>query len=203
MDYEIIVATKNKDKMREFRHYLSGYTVSLQSLLDIDLSPKICETGSTFLDNALIKAKAVARHVNKPVLADDSGLQIAALNDFPGTKSARFMIGSSYPEKMDAIIKMMETHNNRSAQFSCTLVLITPDGDQRFFIGTATGQITEYQRGINGFGFDPIFFCDELNKSFAEASIEEKRIYSHRGRAVEKLIECLINRNLIEKTNPR
>lgn len=200
MDFEIIVATTSEEKMREFRHFFSPYSVKLFSLRDIDLSIPIHETGATFLDNALIKARSVARYVNKPVLADDSGLQIEALGGFPGVKSARFMIGSSYIDKMEAIIKMMETHHNRKAQFSCTLVLMQPSGDYRIFIGTAGGTIAERISGTNGFGYDPIFVASDLGKSFGEATIEEKHRYSHRGKAVDKAINCLINSCLIKKT---
>lgn len=199
MDFEVIVATSSDDKMREFRHFFSGYSIELASMKDINLSLPIAETGTSFLDNALIKARAVARYVNKPVLADDSGLQIEALGGFPGVKSARFMAGSSYPEKMMAILKMMEPYKNRRAQFSCTLVLMHPSGDYRIFIGTASGHITEQLEGSNGFGYDPIFRCDELGKSFGDATIEEKHRYSHRGKAVDKAIQCMITSCLIRK----
>ncbi len=199
MDFEIIVATTSEDKMSEFRQFFAGYSISLSSLKDIDLSIPINETGATFLDNALIKARAVARYVNKPVLADDSGLQIETLGGFPGTKSARFMAGTPYAERMMAILKMLEPHHNRRAQFSCTLVLMQPTGDYRIFIGTCSGTIATQLVGANGFGYDPIFKVDELGKTFGEASITEKQKYSHRGKAVEKLITCLVNNNIIKK----
>jgi XTP/dITP diphosphohydrolase len=203
MDFEVIVATTSEDKMREFRHFFDGYSIELASMKDINLSLPIAETGSSFLDNALIKARAVARYVNKPVLADDSGLQIEALGGFPGVKSARFMAGSTYIEKMGAILKMMEPYKNRRAQFSCTLVLMHPNGDYRIFIGTASGIITERIEGENGFGYDPIFRSDELGKSFGEATLDEKHRYSHRGKAVDKAIQCMITSCLIRKKNSK
>jgi len=199
MDFELIVATNNEDKMREFRHYFGGYSVNLLSLKDIELALPFNETGATFLDNALIKARAVSKYVNKPVLADDSGLQIEALGGFPGVKSSRFLPGASYKEKMEAIIQMMVPYRNRKAQFTCTLVLMHPNGYYRIFIGAASGTITEALDGEQGFGYDPIFRCDELGKSFGQATIEEKHRYSHRGKAVDKAIQCLINNCLIKK----
>ena len=186
--------------MREFRSFFDGYAVSLSSLKDIDLTLPINETGATFLYNALLKARAVARYVNKPVLADDSGLQIEVLGGFPGVKCSRFMAGTPYSERMAALLKMMEPHHNRKAQFSCTLVLMQPSGDYRIFIGTCSGTIAERITGINGFGYDPIFHVDGLDKTFGEATIQEKQRYSHRGKAVDKLINCLINNSLIKKS---
>jgi len=200
MDFEVIIATNSEDKMREFRHFFSGYSISLSSLKEIELSLPFNETGLTFLDNALIKARAVAKYVNKPVLADDSGLQIEALGGFPGVKSARFMPGSSYKDKMESIIQMMIPYKNRRAQFTCTLVLMHPNGDYRIFIGTTDGIITESIDGEGGFGYDPIFKSDELGKSFGQATLEEKHKYSHRGKAVDKAIACLMNSCLIKKT---
>ncbi|MFA5235854.1 MAG: RdgB/HAM1 family non-canonical purine NTP pyrophosphatase [Bacilli bacterium] len=199
MELDVIVATTNEEKMREFRHFFYGYSINLSSLKDISLNVPINESGTTFLDNALIKARAVSRYVNKPVLADDSGLQIEALGGFPGLKSSRFMTGSNYLDKMEAIIKMMESHHNRRAQFSCTLVLMHPNGDYRIFIGTACGVITDKIIGANGFGYDPIFRSDELGKSFGEATLDEKHRYSHRGKAVDKAIQCMINSCLIKR----
>ncbi len=201
MDYEVIIATTSEDKMREFRHFFAGYSIALASMCDIDLNLPINENGNSFLDNALIKARAVARYVNKPVLADDSGLQIEALGGFPGVKSARFMIGASYEEKMAALLKMLEPYKNRRAQFSCTLVLMYPNGDYRIFIGAASGVITDTILGHNGFGYDPIFKSDDLGKSFGEATLEEKNRYSHRGKAVDKAIQCMMANCLIKKKN--
>jgi XTP/dITP diphosphohydrolase len=203
MNYEMIIATTNEDKMREFRDFFAPYNITLYSLKDVNLDISIPETGQTFLDNAMIKARIVSKYVNKTVLADDSGLQIEALGEFPGTKSARFMAGSSYKDKMEAILRMMNNHHNRKAQFSCTLVMMNPNGEYRIFIGTASGKITEQIIGENGFGYDPIFLCDELNKSFGEASGEEKAKYSHRGKAVNKAITCLVQRSLIKKDNSK
>lgn len=198
MEFDVIVATHNENKMMELRHFFKDYTIKLSSLRDIQLSISIDESGQSFLDNALMKARVVAKYVNKPVLSDDSGLMIESLGGFPGLKSKRFMTGSSYVDKNLAIIKMMQNHQNRKATFNCTMVLMYPNGDYRIFIGTCLGQVTYELRGDNGFGYDPIFICDELDKTFAEATIDEKQTYSHRGKAVSKAITCLCRNGLMK-----
>jgi len=200
MNYEIILATNNKDKIKELKEYFSGYTVDFITLEDIKLKLSVHETGKTFLENAMIKAKAVAKHVNKTVVADDSGLQIDALRGFPGVYSARWMYPHPQEEKNKEIIRLMQPHKSRKAQFTCALVIHYPHKEMRFFVGTTTGKITkECVDSSNGFGYDPLFFSDELEKTFGEASIEEKNKVSHRGRAAEKLLQCLIDKKLITK----
>jgi XTP/dITP diphosphohydrolase len=204
MNYEIILATNNKDKIKEFKEYFAGYTVDFITLDDIKLKLSVHETGKTFLENAMIKAKAVAKHVNKTVVADDSGLQIDALRGFPGVYSARWMYPHPQEIKNQEIIRLMQPHKSRKAQFTCALVIHYPHKEMRFFVGTTTGKITkEVGESTQGFGYDPIFFSDELNKTFGAASIEEKNKVSHRGRAAEKLLQCLIDKKLITKIKKR
>lgn len=200
MNYEIIVASNNPNKINELKAMVKDYTLTLISLDDVQLKLNVEESGSTFLENAVIKAQEVARKVNKTVIADDSGLQIEALKGFPGVKSSRFMDGHPYEEKNQEILNMMKIHKNRKAQFSCAMVIIYPDRETRFFIGTASGKIADdIAPGNNGFGYDPIFYSDEIKKTFAEATDEEKNAISHRGKAMQKLIVCLVNKGLIKK----
>jgi XTP/dITP diphosphohydrolase len=156
------------------------------------------------LENALLKAKAVAKFVNKTVVADDSGLQIEALKGFPGVYSSRWMSEKSYDEKNQEIIRLMASHKNRKAQFTSAFVILYPHKEMRFFIGTTIGKISrESQQGTQGFGYDPIFYSDELGKNFSVANIEEKNSVSHRGKASEKLLQCLLDKKLIAKIKRR
>jgi XTP/dITP diphosphohydrolase len=200
MNYEIIVATSNPNKLKELHAIAKPYTLTLISLNDVQLKLNIKETGTTFLENALIKAKVLAKRVNKTVIADDSGLQIEALKGFPGVHSSRFMEGHPYDVKNAEILNMMKIHKNRKAQFSCAMVIMYPDKETRFFIGTSSGKIAlDISTVQHGFGYDPIFYSDELKKTFAEATIDEKNRISHRGRAMNKIIQCLLEKGLIEK----
>lgn len=204
MNYEIILATNNKAKIEEIKKYFFDYTVTFLTLDDIKLKLNTKETGRTFLENALLKAKAVSKHVNKTVLADDSGLQIDALKGFPGVYSSRWMHDKSWLEKNQEILRLMTMHKNRKAQFSTAFVILYPHQEMRFFVGTTIGKITrEINSQPNGFGYDPIFFSDELGKTFSEASIEEKNQVSHRGKAAAKLLECLLDKRLISKVKRR
>jgi XTP/dITP diphosphohydrolase len=200
MNYEIIIATSNPNKLRELQAIVKPYTLTLISLTDIQLKLNIKETGTTFLENALIKAREVAKRVNKTVIADDSGLQIEALKGFPGVHSSRFMEGHPYDVKNAEILNMMKIHKNRKAQFSCAMVILYPDKETRFFIGATSGKISlDISSDQHGFGYDPIFYSDELKKSFAEATVDEKNRISHRGRAMNKIIQCLLDKGLIKK----
>jgi non-canonical purine NTP pyrophosphatase (RdgB/HAM1 family) len=203
MNYEIVVATSNPNKIKELQAIVQPYTLTLISLKDIQLKLNIKETGTTFLENALIKAREVAKKVNKTVIADDSGLQIEVLKGFPGVHSSRFMEGHPYDVKNAEILNMMKIHKNRKAQFSCAMVILYPDKETRFFIGATGGKIAQdISSSQQGFGYDPIFYSDEIKKTFAEATLEEKNEISHRGRAMKKIIQCLLDKDLIKKIKP-
>lgn len=204
MNYEIILATNNQAKVEEIKKFFQDYTVTFLTLQDMKLKLNPKETGRTFLENALLKAKAVSKHVNKTVLADDSGLQIDALKGFPGVYSSRWMQDKNWLEKNQEILRLMAPHKNRKAQFSTAFVILYPHQEMRFFVGTTIGKITrEVNPQTHGFGYDPIFFSDELGKTFSEATIEEKNQVSHRGKAAAKLLECLLNKRLITKVKKR
>lgn len=204
MNYEIVIATNNQDKIDEIKAFFTDYTIDFLTLKDIKLRLAVNETGKTFLENALIKAKAVAKSVNKTIIADDSGLQVDALNGFPGVFSARWNDHLSADEKNRELLKMMEPHKLRKAQYTCALVIHYPHQEIRFFVGTTTGKITkEPVNGPYGFGYDPIFLSDALHQTFSQVPMEEKNKISHRGRALEKLKLALLEKKLITKVRKR
>ncbi|MEN9820053.1 MAG: hypothetical protein RL379_831 [Bacillota bacterium] len=204
MNYEIILATNNEAKIVEIKSFFKDYTVTFLTLDDVKLKLKPKETGRTFLENALLKAKAVSKHVNKTVVADDSGLQIDALHGFPGVYSSRWLEDKPYEEKNKEILRLMNVHKNRKAQFTSAFVILYPHQEMRFFVGTTIGKITrEIDQNQNGFGYDPIFYSDELLKTFSQATIEEKNKVSHRGKASAKLLQCLLDKRLITKIKSR
>jgi XTP/dITP diphosphohydrolase len=204
MNYEIVLATNNQAKIDEIKSFFKDYTVTFLTLTDIKLRINPVENGHTFLENALLKAQAVAKHVNKTVVADDSGLQIDALKGFPGVYSSRWMQEKSYEDKNIELLRLMEPHRNRKAQFTTALVILYPHKEMRFFVGTTIGKVTkEVSQAKNGFGYDPIFHSEEINKTFADATMDEKNQISHRGKASAKLLQCLLDKHLITKIKKR
>lgn len=204
MNYEIILATNNQAKIEEIKTFFKDYTVTFLTLEEVKLKLKPKETGRTFLENALLKAKAVSKHVNKTVVADDSGLQIDALHGFPGVYSSRWLEDKTYDDKNKEILRLMDVHKNRKAQFTSAFVILYPHQEMRFFVGTTIGKITrEIDSSKNGFGYDSIFYSDELLKTFSQATIEEKNKVSHRGKASAKLLQCLLDKRLITKIKTR
>lgn len=193
---KIIVATNNKHKLEEFKKILGPYDIEILSLNDAKIVSDPDETGDTFQDNSLIKAKSVCRFTNEVVISDDSGLCVHALNDFPGVHSSRFMENSSYKEKWVAINKMLENYEDKSAHFQSTLCVMNLGKDPLFFVGKINGIIVPAQ-GDSGFGYDPIFFVQEKNKTFGEMSSQEKNELSHRGVALKKFLEFLQKNNYV------
>lgn len=188
MRKDIVIATHNEGKMIEFRRMLEPLGFNVLSLRDIGLRPEAEENGTTFAENSLIKAHDIAgRAKGYAVIADDSGLEIHALDGFPGIRSARFMEGHPYSEKCKEIIHRLENKEDRSADFVSAVSLVSYDGEDHVFIGQTDGYITKEIKGEGGFGYDPIFFSPELNKTFGEATGEEKDKVSHRSRALRKL----------------
>lgn len=188
----VIAATKNKGKIREIQMILGSLGFEIISQGDTDIDVDIEETGTTFEQNALIKARAVAMMCDDIVLADDSGLCVEALGGAPGVYSARYAgEGASDMERMEKVLREMENEKNRAAKFVCVVAMIFPDGREITCTGEAAGEIIREPRGTNGFGYDPIFYSHDLKKTFAEASNEEKNAISHRARALEKLYHIL------------
>lgn len=188
---KIVLATGNKNKIKEYQNLFSSLEYEFISSEDIGLSlDAVIEDGLNFKQNALIKARAIASQVSYPVIADDSGITINALYGFPGIFSHRFMEDYSYREKNNAIMHMLENCSNRQASFHCAIALVYAN-KEFVFEGVARGEITHREFGIDGFGYDPIFFSYQLNKTFAEASLNEKNTFSHRAKASKKLFEFL------------
>ena len=191
---EIVIATNNPNKVEEYRQMFASISnIKLFSLKDENIHIEIEENGKTFKENSLIKAEAISKFTNKFVLADDSGLEIEALDNFPGIYSARFMEGRPYKEKWAAIFEMLKNKENKNAQFHCAITFITPAKEKYVFEGIEKGYITENIEGENGFGYDPIFFSNSLNKTFGNATEEEKNAVSHRGKAFSQLLEFIKN----------
>ena len=189
---EIAAATNNSGKAREFAEILGDLGISVLTMRDLGIDIEIPETGKTFAENAMIKAKALSALCKLPVLADDSGLCVNALNGAPGLYSARFAgEGASDSELRAKLKKAMEGVTDRSAFFISSVVMLFPDGKSITAEGRVYGTITEEERGSGGFGYDALFYCDEIGKTFAEATPSEKDSISHRGRALAELYKKL------------
>lgn len=188
---QIILATNNKHKIEEFKSFFKGLNVEIRSLSDENIEVNPVEDGKTFKENALIKANEVSKFTNRIIVSDDSGLEIHALNNFPGIYSSRFMEDRPYEEKFLEINKMLKDKKDRSANFNCTLCVKNLTKEDLFFEGKSEGIILEESNGKSGFGYDPIFYYPPLKKTFAELTKEEKNQVSHRGNALKKLINYL------------
>ena len=166
---DIIVATNNQGKIKEIKNILAPHNVMSQSEAGIEL--EVEETGETFLDNALLKARSLKSLTNAAIIADDSGLMVDYLNGEPGVYSARYAGDNTTPEQgMEKLLKNLEgvPYEDRSAHFVSVVALIMPDGTEYNFEGRCDGYITNIKKGDNGFGFDPIFYYPPLEKTFSE-----------------------------------
>ena len=194
----IIFATGNKNKVRECHEILEDVADEIVSMKEAGLDPDIDENGSTFEENAMIKAKAV--HDLAPdsiVIADDSGLVVDALNGEPGIYSARYLgEDTSYDIKNAKILERMQgvPREKRTARFVCAMAVIMPDGDSFTKTGVMEGYIGDHAEGENGFGYDPVFFVEPQNCSTAVLSPDEKNAISHRGQAMRAMREELVKR---------
>ena len=187
---EIIFATGNKDKMREIREIMADCDVHIVSMKEAGIRVDIVEDGATFEENAKIKARAVAAHTDAIVLADDSGLEIDALNKEPGVYSARYMgEDTSYHIKNASLIERLNgvPDEKRTARFVCAVAAAFPDGNVKTVRGTMEGRIGYEEKGENGFGYDPIFYLPEYGCTSAELSGKEKNKISHRGKALRAI----------------
>lgn len=189
---KIVFATKNKGKLKEIKEKLYDYNVV--GMEDVGINSDVEESGETFEENALIKAKAVADFCSDIVIADDSGLEIDYLDKAPGVYSARFLgHETSYDYKNRKILEMLEgvPDSKRTARFVCAMAVVFPDGSYKITRATIEGIIGYEISGENGFGYDPIFFVPELNKTTAELSMDEKNKISHRGKALDNIRKIL------------
>lgn len=188
----IILASNNKDKVKEVKEILKGYDIISMKEAGIDVD--IEENGTTFEENALIKARAIMKLTGQITMADDSGLEIDYLNKAPGVYSARFMgHGTSYDIKNKALIQKLEgvKGSDRSGRFVCAIAVCFPDGREIVKRGTMEGLIAEEIKGDNGFGYDPIVYLPEYGKTSGELAPEEKNKISHRGKALALIKEEL------------
>ena len=191
---KIIFATGNEGKMKEVRMILEDLGLPVLSLKDAGITADVEENGTTFEENAQIKAKAIMEMTGALVLADDSGLEVDALDKEPGIYSARYMgHDTSYHIKNQNIINRLEgkVGEERSARFVCAIAAAFPDGRVLITRGTMEGQIGYEEKGENGFGYDPIFYLPEYQCYSAELSLEEKNKLSHRGKALRLMKERL------------
>lgn len=192
---KVVAATHNKGKIREFNEILGnlGFTVVPQSELGIEIEPE--ENGSTFEENALIKARAVSEYCDFCVIADDSGLCVDALSGAPGIYSARYAGENATDEERNAkLLGELDRALDRGAKFVSAIAFILPDGEEIVTLGETKGEILTKADGDGGFGYDPIFYSAELKKSFGAATPDEKNKVSHRARALFKLYDILKKR---------
>lgn len=200
---EILIATTNKGKIVDFQTLLTPLGISVKSLLDYEELIDVEETGTTFRENAILKAEAISKHFNTNVIADDSGLAIDALQGRPGVYSARYAgIEKNDRANMAKVLEELEgvsIDKQRTARFHCVLAIAIPNNETRTVEGTCEGVITTSPIGDQGFGYDPIFFLPELGKTMAQLSKEEKNLISHRANAFKQLVGLLGSINLSEE----
>lgn len=191
---ELVVATGNQGKLREIRRLLADAGVRVLSLADFPHLPEVEEDGETFAENARKKAQTVARLTGRLTLADDSGLEVAALGGAPGVRSARYAGEGATDEdnnrKLLAALAAVP-REERGGAFVCVMALCDPGGDCRFFEGRLEGEILEAPRGEEGFGYDPLFLLPGEGRTLAELPLEVKNALSHRGQALRKAMEHL------------
>ena len=191
---KIIFATGNQGKIREIKQIMADMDVEILSMKEAGIFMEIEENGTTFEENALIKARTIAKEAGALVLADDSGLEIDYLDKAPGVLSARYLgEDTSYDVKNTHILGLLKDvkGEDRSARFVCSIAAVFPDGREFTTYATIEGEIAYKIEGENGFGYDPIFFVPEFGKTTAQLSSEEKNKISHRGKALTMMKEIL------------
>lgn len=181
---KLILASHNKNKIKEFKDILKDTNIELISLTDLNDYEEIIEDGNTFLDNALIKAKSISLKYNLPAISDDSGLEITALNNAPGIYSSRYSSNGDLGNNLK-VLKELEGIKDRSASFTCVIVVYYPNDEYHSFEGIWHGHISNEIKGNNGFGYDPIFIPKGYNKTSAELGEEVKSQISHRAKALQ------------------
>jgi XTP/dITP diphosphohydrolase len=194
MKMKIILATQNQGKIKELQELLMDEDIIVLSLSDIPDWEDVEENGATFAENAAIKARETVRRTGLVALADDSGLEVDALNGAPGVHSARFAGEPKDDERNnDKLLHLLEKipQDKRTARFRCALVVATPSGKEYLTEGTVEGQILTERRGTDGFGYDPIFYLPEYARTMAELNLTEKNRLSHRAQAFRKVIPIL------------
>jgi XTP/dITP diphosphohydrolase len=188
LDRPLVLATKNRGKVSEFKGLFKGFGFEVKSLNDFGPIPPVIEDGETFEDNAVKKAQFTAKVLGLPAIADDSGLTVKALGGKPGVFSARYAGEGSTDEANNIkLLRAMKGIEQREAAFICVLAIAVPQGPALIYGGTCEGLITHEISGTKGFGYDPLFYYPPMNKTFAQMSAAEKNGVSHRGRAMAEL----------------
>ena len=192
---ELLIATKNVDKIKELEKLLADTPLQLISLNDFAHAVEPEETGATFSENAILKAQSYARQTGLPALADDSGLEVEALGGAPGVFSARYAgVGATDAQRIEKLLKELDEvqDENRRARFVCAMAITRATGEAEFIAeGVCSGSIALAARGASGFGYDPVFIPDGFFETFGELSGDIKQQISHRARASRKIIEYL------------
>ncbi|NMC44607.1 MAG: XTP/dITP diphosphatase [candidate division Zixibacteria bacterium] len=195
---QLVLATNNKDKVREIKKVLEGLDIQILTVDDFDDFPEVEETGVTLEENAVLKAEGIFAFTGLPALADDTGLEVDALDGAPGVYSSRYAgPGCSYDDNCRKLLKEMTgvPKEKRMARFRCVIAVCFGENDTASVDGIAEGFITESKSDADGgFGYDPVFFYPPFRKTFAEMTLEEKNAVSHRGKALFKAKELLRNR---------
>lgn len=196
--FELLVASNNPHKIHEYEEMFAGFDVTIHSPKELNINVNPDENGETYEANSLIKANALAKFTKMPIIADDSGLNVVALNNFPGIHSSRFADscgGNKFanPE----LIKKLLPYEDKSAFFTCVITLVNVEEKPLIFKGICPGKILPKPEGMGGFGYDPIFYSSEAKQCFGTASEEIKNKYSHRAKAMEQLIAYLKSKKLI------
>ena len=189
---ELIVASNNQGKIKEYKDILKPYGFNVVSQKEAGVNIEVDETGTTFEENSKLKAEAIYERTHKNVIADDSGLEIEALNNEPGIYSARYKGLETQEERTKCILDQLKDKDNRKAKFTCVICYIDEKGETKLFKGIWKGEIAKEESGTTGFGYDPIFISEDGNgKTTASLPASFKEKYSHRAKAVEKLIKYL------------
>ena len=191
---DIVIASNNKGKINDFKVIFPEYNII--PIGDLIPGFDVEETGTTFEDNAKLKSEAAAQALNKPVIADDSGLEVFALNGEPGVYSARYAgLEKDDDANIKKVLEQLGDTEDRRAQFVCVVSLSAPNEKTIQFKGTVQGEITLNKIGDEGFGYDPIFYVPDLNKTMAQLQADEKSEISHRGKAIDQLQRYLKDDN--------
>ena len=196
---KLLVASNNQHKIKEFKEMFSPFGVEIFSPSDLNIHVNPDENGDTYEANSLIKAIALAAFTDMPIIADDSGLNVVALNNFPGINSSRFADskgGNKFANP--ALIEMLKPYEDKSAYFTCVITLLNVENHPIVFKGICPGKILDKPEGEGGFGYDPIFYSDEAQCCFGTASEEIKNKFSHRAKALAQLINYLKDKKLIK-----
>jgi XTP/dITP diphosphohydrolase len=197
----LLLASRNPGKIQELRQLLSPLSLDLLTPHELGLGPQVEETGADYMENARLKARALALQTGVWTLADDTGLEVAALDGAPGLHSARFGgEGASDADRRERLLRQLAGKPRPwKARFCCAVALCSPEGELEQAWGECPGEIVPDERGDHGFGYDPIFLVDAQGKTMAELTLEEKNTLSHRAQAVEALLPVLVKRLDLER----